>query len=109
MNIWAVIKEARKIVAAESVKKAEQAERKAVARAFNDRYTFRREWVKDMPNLPGTGLFGLKYRSGYAWMCPDCNKIHHPYEINGITGLQYPACCGMFAGYRCGADIKERD
>jgi hypothetical protein len=109
MNIWAVIKEALKIVTAERVKKAEQAERKAVARAFNDRYTFRREWIKGMPDLPGEGLFGLKCRSGYAWMCPDCNKIYHPYEINVFTGLQYPACCGTFKGCRYEAGIKERD
>jgi hypothetical protein len=73
--------------------------RAAIAAAFNARYTYRHEWVKGLPELPGTHMH-FPPRGGFAWMCPDCNKIHHPYENSVFSGLQYPACCGHFRGHR---------
>lgn len=100
------LKEARRIADKRQAEADDKAERASIAQAFNDRYTFRKEWVEGLPKLPGTHL-GLAPRSGYAWMCPDCNKIHHPLENSFMSGLQYPACCSMFEGHRLQMGIKD--
>ena len=68
INIW---KEHRQA-------KADQLERKAIAKAFNDRYTYREHWKRSTEPLPGTGMFGITPSGGYAWMCP---------EIRGVPDL----------------------
>lgn len=81
-------------------------ERAAIARAFNDRYTFCKQWKPSMDRLPGTGMFGITPAGGYAWMCPDCNQIQHPTECSALTGLQYPMCCNTPAGHRLDCGIR---
>lgn len=80
-------------------------ERIAIAKAFNDRYTYRAQWTPDLPILPGT-FYGGPHRSGYAWMCPECNQIHHPTSDSLWTGLQYPACCSHGSGHRLDDRIR---
>lgn len=82
-------------------------ERKTIADSFNNRYTYRLEYVKGMPELSGTHMH-FPPRGGFAWMCPSCNKIHRPYENSVFSGLQYPACCKYFAGHRLFEKIKIR-
>jgi len=89
-------------------KKQEQArvqEKADLAQAFNDLYTYRQQYIKGMPVLPGT-YYGVPHRAGYAWMCPECNLVHHPYEDSMWTGLQYPACCSAPAGSRLNRGIR---
>jgi hypothetical protein len=80
-------------------------ERAAIAKIFNDRYTYRTQWIAGMPILPGT-FYGGPHRSGYAWMCPECNHVHHPVSDSLWTGLQYPACCSSNAGDRLSHGIR---
>lgn len=100
----ATIKEAWKIVQKRKKKDAELREMARIARVFNNRYTYRREYTKDLPRLPGDAFGGLNPRGGYAWMCPECNAIHYPKESSVFSGLQYPKCCSQFEGHRldCG-------
>lgn len=100
-----VIKEALRIVRARRKAKRAATEKRAIAKAFNDRYTYLEEWVEKMPFLPGTS-YGGPHRSGYAWMCPDCNQIHHPQSDSVFSGLQYPPCCTHSAGHRLHHGIK---
>jgi hypothetical protein len=75
-----------------------------IAEAFNVRYTHREEWIKNMPVLGGTAVYGMLPRGGFAWMCPSCNKIHHPISCSVFSGLQYPRCCGFPEGHRLYTD-----
>lgn len=84
------------------------AERKAIAKAFNDRYTYRKEWIAGKDQLPGTAMYGWNPRGGYAWMCPECNKIHHPVESSMFSGLQYPKCCSAWLGHRLDLGIRVK-
>ncbi len=84
---------------------ADAAEKKAIAAAFNDRYTYRNVYVKGAPMLGGT-FYGMPHESGYAWMCPECNKIHHPMQDSVWSGLQYPACCSNLEGHRLHEGIR---
>ena len=81
-------------------------EKKAIARAFNDRYTYRKVLIEGMSFLPGSS-YGGPHRSGYAWMCPDCNRTHHPASDSVFSGLQYPACCQYPAGHRVSYGIRS--
>lgn len=81
------------------------ASKRIIAQVFNDRYTYLHHWIKDMPILPGS-FFGMPHQSGYAWMCPDCNRIHHPVHDSCFSGIQYPACCKTGAGHRLNLGIK---
>jgi hypothetical protein len=84
---YAIAKQKRK------TKKLADAKR-AIAKAFNDLYTYRVEYVKGLPRMTeGTAMYNLFPKGGFAWMCPECNKIHHPTSCSAMTGLQYPACC----------------
>jgi hypothetical protein len=109
MSIFAIYREAKLIAAKKKAEQIDRSERAGIAKAFNDRYTYRREWVAGMDYVPGEGVFGLRVRGGYAWMCPECNKIHHPVKMTVFTGLQYPACCATFAGHRLHESIKYND
>lgn len=81
-------------------------EKAEIARLFNNRYTFLKEYVPDKERLPGTAMGGLTPRGGYAWMCPECNQIYHPYESTVFSGLQYPKCCHTPQGNRLYNDIQ---
>jgi hypothetical protein len=84
-------------------------ERKKVAAAFNNLYTYRFRYdTSSSQRLPGTGMFGFTPESGYAWMCPKCNKIHLASGCSGMTGVQYPACCDHREGHRLYDDIRTR-
>ncbi|HYE39915.1 MAG TPA: hypothetical protein VEB23_08285 [Ramlibacter sp.] len=87
--------------------RADAAERAAIARAFNDRYTYRKLLVEGMPTLPGS-FYGMPHQAGYAWMCPDCNRIHHPIADSVFSGLQYPACCAHPVGHRLHQGIRTQ-
>lgn len=85
------------------------AERKKVAAAFNNLYTYRFRYDKSSKErLPGTGMYGFTPESGNAWMCPDCNTIHLSSGCSAMTGLQYPSCCNYREGHRLYHDIKTR-
>jgi hypothetical protein len=85
----------------------EAAEKAAIAKAFNDRYTYRKRLIEGMPALPGS-FYGMPHQGGYAWMCPDCNRIHHPIADSVFSGLQYPACCSRREGDRLHEGIRTQ-
>lgn len=104
-----VVRQAVAIVRQQQEDQADIDERAAIAKAFNDRYTYRMPWVKDAERLKeGTAMFGLMPSSGYAWMCPECNQIHHPTACCSLVGLKYPRCCGRPDGDRLDDGIKTR-
>lgn len=71
-------------------------EKRKIAQAFNDLYTYRE-------------LFDPSKRLlGYRWMCPECNKIHEPQECSVFSGLQYPACCGTGYGNRLTHGVRVK-
>lgn len=85
------------------------AERRRVAKAFNDIYTYRFRYDKSSSErVPGTGMYGFTPESGYAWMCPKCNKIHLATSCSAFSGLQYPQCCDDREGHRLYHDIRTR-
>jgi hypothetical protein len=98
-----VVRKRRARIAAER----EAAEKRAIAKAFNDRYTYRKQLIKELPYLPGS-YYGVPHRGGYAWMCPDCNRMHHPVADSVFSGLQYPACCSRGEGHRLGDGIRTQ-
>lgn len=71
-----------------------------IARLFNDRFTYRHRYVKNLPPLPGEALFGMLPPGGNAWMCPTCNRIHLAESCSAIGGLQFPGCCKTPQGHR---------
>lgn len=83
-------------------------ERRNIARAFNDRYTYRHVYVEGMPDLRVREGSVYSASSGYAWMCPDCNKIHHPHAYDPLVGLLYPQCCTTGKGHRLHEGIKTK-
>lgn len=97
-----VFKAAKEKAAEDHALSIEMQEKANIARVFNDRYTYRREYKSTGEFFPQTFC-----RTGYAWMCPDCNTIHRPTEHNGLTGLHYPGCCKSHAGHKLYADIKS--
>jgi hypothetical protein len=103
--IFDVIKEAAHLVRQRKSEQMDAAERAAIAKAFNDRYTYRHQWMPNMPYLKGTCYGGMP-RGGLAWMCPECNLIHHPTESSVFDGVHYPACCGIPEGNRLSHSIK---
>ncbi len=87
-------------------KEADAAERAAIAKAFNDRYCYREQFVANAERLPGTAIHGLLPRGGYRWMCPECNALQAPLECSVWSGLQYPECCSTFRGHRLSFGIR---
>ena len=84
-------------------------EKKKVAKVFNDVYTYRHQYRKTDDRIEqGSAMYGLMPKAGYAWMCPDCNKIHEVEECSSFSGLQYPACCNTRAGHRLYEKIKSK-
>lgn len=82
------------------------AERASIAKVFNNRYTYRVQYAKDADHLTGSAMGGFLPRGGNAWMCPECNRIHHPTECSVWDGIHYPACCVHPEGNRLYANIK---
>lgn len=84
-------------------------ERKRAAAAFNDIYTYRFRWDESVDErLSGTGMWGFTPKSGYAWMCPDCNTVHLASSCSAMSGLQYPRCCKTPEGHRLYHDIRTK-
>jgi hypothetical protein len=81
-------------------KRKDQEEKRKIAKVFNRRYTYRKVWDSEGPEIKGVGCFGMRCPPGFAWMCPECNKIHFPTELSAFSGLQYPGCCSTPAGSR---------
>jgi len=106
MNIWRLVTTALRLWRKEESDRKDKAERATIARPFNNRYTFHKEWATGKDRLPGTAMYGILPRSGYAWMCPECNQIHHPTECSVMDGLHYPACCSTPAGNRLHYGIR---
>ena len=94
------IREAYALAKKKRAERCDRKERTAIAKKFNDRYTYRHEYRKNC------GQFENFARRGYAWMCPECNAIHAPTDCTGLTGLQYPRCCGTDEGHRLHQDIR---
>lgn len=103
-----ILKEAIRIVRERRTAERDKRERVAIAKAFNNRYTYRREYVTGMDRLLGSAM-GMNPRGGYAWMCPECNKIHHPTESSVFDGMHYPRCCSTYAGNRLHYAIRTHD
>lgn len=95
-----ILASTRKLLA----ERRDAAERAAIAKAFNDRYCYRREYVESHAFLPGNATC----LSGYRWMCPSCNQIHAPTECSVWVGLHYPPCCATPAGHRLHAQPRIR-
>ena len=89
-------------------KARDDAELRAIAKAFNNRYTYRKTYQSTGKTLPGKTYGELPISDGYRWMCPTCNTIHAPTEVSVWSGLQYPACCEHGAGHRLYSDIRTR-
>lgn len=102
------LKEAYGLAKIKNAERKERLEKANIARLFNDRYTYREEFIQGMEELPGTAVWGLLPKKGYAWMCPECNKIHHPNKSSVFSGLQYPACCSTWDGHRLFGKIRYK-
>lgn len=89
----------------EVAEKKDREEKRRIAKAFNDRYTYRHRWVESKDELEGAGAWGLPVRGGFAWMCPDCNKVHMAISVSSLTGLHFPRCCNWSEGHRLNAGI----
>lgn len=101
------------IVAALSLAKSrshdqrDKAERAAIAKAFNDRYTFRlpfRPTGERRRFTPGDGLDD--WFPDQAWMCPSCNVVHMTLGRSWLTGMHFPKCCDHFEGHRHNDNIR---
>lgn len=106
MKLLKLFKEKRQIAQQRKIEHKDIAERVLIAKVFNDRYTYRKEYVITLDRLPGSRMGSVKPRRGYAWMCPDCNKIFHPISNHEISGLQYPKCCTTPEGHRLQFGIR---
>ena len=98
-GMWAAWKAARSA-------QRDIAERRAIAKAWNDRYCYRVLFDAKAERLTGTAMYGLLPRGGNRWMCPDCNRVHAPTECSVWSGLQYPACCTTGAGHRLSHGVR---
>jgi hypothetical protein len=99
-NFFSIWREAKVIAKEKRKEELDIKQRKDIAKLFNKRYTYLNEYVPNLERLPGNGMYGFTARVGYAWMCPDCNKIHHPTHQDVWTGIQYPKCCYTPEGHR---------
>ncbi len=92
-DAWQAASEARRVARG-------AAERRALAKAFNNLYCYQVQYEPNADRLGGTALSGLLPPGGNRWMCPDCNRLHAPTECSVFSGLQYPACCTTGEGNR---------
>jgi len=99
--VFDLIREAWAITRKKREEKKDRDEMARIAKHFNDRYTYRKVYVPDMERMTkGSAAFGIFPNGGYAWMCPDCNRVHLPIESSAFSGLQYPRCCKWPEGHR---------
>lgn len=105
--LFQIIKEAIKTAKRNKLDFQNRKEKELIAKVFNDRYTYRKQYKENMPYLSGTS-YGVMPKGGNAWMCPECNKIHFPIDCSVFDGIHYPACCGTPEGHRllCGIKIN---
>lgn len=106
MKLLKLFKERRQIAQQRKLEQEDINERVLIAKVFNDRYTFRKEYAIKLERLPGNSKAGINPRRGFAWMCPECNKIHHPTYTSIFSGLQYPKCCSTLEGHRLQQGIR---
>ena len=92
-DAFRTLAEAWRIVRKRRAEARDAADRAAIAKAFNDRYTYRQRLAGD----------------NYAWMCPECNRTHASIDQSAFDGLHYPACCSSPYGNRLSHGIKTRD
>lgn len=104
------IREAWTLAKQKRAEAKDKAERVAVAKVFNDRYTYRHRWdiSTDERIEKGSAMYGIMPKKGYAWMCPECNKIHVADECSVMSGLQYPRCCNTWEGNRLHHGIRTK-
>lgn len=84
------------------------AQKRNLAKSFNDLYCFANTYESSDKTLGGTALYGLLPTDGNRWMCPKCNKIHAPIACSVWSGLQYPRCCSTAEGHRLSHGIKTK-
>lgn len=107
--IFSIFKEAYKIALEKHKANKLRKQRKSLAKRFNDMYTYRFRYNEtDRGRLDGTGMYGYTPEKGYAWMCPDCNKIHEAESCSVFSGLQFPACCSTPNGHRLYHNIRTK-
>jgi hypothetical protein len=105
--IWlSILKDAIRQHRERAAAKRDADERASIAKAFNDRYTYRVRLDDKSEKRATNGPWGLPLQLGFAWMCPQCNRVHEPTEWTLWTGLQYPACCSRPAGHRINERIR---
>lgn len=96
--IFEFIRQSYRAVKIEHQKTIDAIERADVAKAFNDIYTYRKLYNKQNGYLPystqekdSNGQQQLSHvKKGYAWMCPQCNKIHEAIVFSPLTEVLYP-------------------
>lgn len=102
-----VLREAYKIVKKRRVEQALRDKKAKLAKAFNDLYTYTNEYDPNKPRLTeGASTTVFMPKGGYAWCCPECNKIHYPTSCSVFSGIQYPGCCNTSSGNRLSHGIK---
>lgn len=79
-----------------------------IARIFNDRYAYCHVYDTARGVLPQRNTWLSEVEAGYAWMCPECNRIHNPVAYDGLVGLIYPKCCLHGRGHRLHDGIKTQ-
>lgn len=97
-------KETKKALAKQRERDTETKEKAIIAKTFNDRYTYRKRYNEDAGVLEGHSFF----RGGFAWMCPECNKIHETTSWCPWSGLQFPRCCHTDEGHRGFEKIRAK-
>jgi len=90
------LKLAKQISKAKKTKAADDDEKARIAKLFNDRYCFRKRYVKTNNKIIEGSYYGSPpIRDGFRWMCPECNAIHEPtsccffYRTQLSNVLQY--------------------
>lgn len=90
-TIIEVLREACKITEKKKRDKIDSNELTAIAKAFNDRYTYR---------------FIYTGAQKHAWMCSKCNRVHISCGFSAFTGVEFPACCQTPFGDRLHQGIR---
>jgi len=103
MKIVEFIIAALMLASARRRERKDTAERGAIAKAFNDRWTYRHRYgdayhTNEKPNSMAAA--SVADPGEHAWMCPKCNRVHLSIGCSFLTGLWYPACCDHPEGHR---------
>jgi hypothetical protein len=101
--LWA-IREVMRLSRERKAQMDEVRDKGVIAKLFNDRYTYSIKYPAT--NTPDKWFPDTVQSRRYAWMCPECNKVHAPSEYCGLTGLHCPACCGIPSGHRLYHGLK---